>query len=73
MLYITNHDTPGIIGRLGMALAEAEVNIATFHLGRAAMGGDAIALIEVDGELPDAVLKRVRAIDGIYQADLLRF
>ncbi len=73
MLYITNKDVPGIIGHLGTTLAEAGVNIATFHLGRAAMGGDAIALIEVDGALDEAVLAAVRAIDGISQAMALKF
>ena len=73
MLYITNKDVPGIIGHLGTALAEAGVNIATFHLGRAARGGDAIALIEVDEALDEQVLAAVRAIDGISQAKALRF
>ncbi|MCH7887835.1 MAG: phosphoglycerate dehydrogenase [Proteobacteria bacterium] len=73
MLYITNEDKPGIIGRLGMTLADAGVNIATFHLGRAAPGGDAIALIEIDGALPADVLGQVRAIDGVFQATALEF
>ena len=73
MLYITNKDVPGIIGHLGTALAEADVNIATFHLGRANLGGDAIALIEVDEALTESVLETVRAIDGISQAKALSF
>ena len=73
MLYITNRDTPGIIGHIGTTLARAGVNIATFHLGRAAKGGDAIALIEVDEAIDDVVLAAVRAIDGISQAKALRF
>ncbi len=73
MLYITNKDVPGIIGNLGMILAAAEVNIATFHLGRAERGGDAIALIEVDGALSESVLAKVRAIEGISQAKALNF
>jgi D-3-phosphoglycerate dehydrogenase len=73
MLYITNQDVPGIIGHIGTTLAQAGVNIATFHLGRAAPGGDAIALIEVDEALDEAVLAAVRAIDGISQAIALRF
>ena len=39
MLYITNDDKPGFIGRLGTLLGESKVNIATFHLGRDAPGG----------------------------------
>ena len=73
MLYITNEDKPGIIGHLGMVLADAGVNIATFHLGRAARGGDAIALIEIDERLPDDVLAKVRAIDGVDRAAALNF
>ncbi len=73
MLYITNEDKPGIIGHLGMTLAEAGINIATFHLGRAGRGGDAIALIEVDDEIPQDVLEKVRAIDGVSQATTLTF
>jgi len=41
MLYFTNQDKPGFIGRVGTALGEAGVNIATFHLGRSVPGGDA--------------------------------
>jgi D-3-phosphoglycerate dehydrogenase len=47
MLYITNDDKPGFIGRLGTLLGESKVNIATFHLGRDAPGGSAIALVQV--------------------------
>ena len=52
MLYISNADQPGLIGDLGRTLGDAGVNIATFHLGRTEPGSDAIALLEVDGELP---------------------
>ena len=73
MLYTTNEDKPGFIGRLGTLLGEAGVNIATFHLGRSAPGADAIALIEVDQPLPDALLAKVRQIPGVVQAEALAF
>ena len=53
MIYITNLDKPGFIGRFSSTLGEAGINIATFHVGREAPGANAIALIEIDGELPD--------------------
>ncbi|GAC1482618.1 MAG: hypothetical protein NVS2B11_08100 [Acetobacteraceae bacterium] len=34
MLYVTNQDKPGFIGRFGSVLGEAGVNVATFNLGR---------------------------------------
>ena len=63
MLYVTNQDKPGFIGRFGATLAGAGINIATFHLGRASQGGDAICLVSVDEEVPEAVL-----VDGAHPA-----
>ena len=73
MLYVTNKDKPGFIGRFGMLLADAGVNIATFHLGRAAEGEDAICLVSTDGETPEAVLAQVRALPLVMQATTLAF
>src|SRR3954467_10584664 len=56
MIYIVNEDAPGFIGRLGSALGEQGVNIATFHLGRREAGGDAVALVAVDGHIPPEVV-----------------
>ncbi len=52
MLYTTNNDVPGIIGALGQTMGENGVNIANFTLGRAAAGGEAIALLYVDEPVP---------------------
>ncbi len=51
MLYTTNQDVPGIIGALGQTLGGSGVNIANFTLGRAAPGGEAIALLYVDAQV----------------------
>jgi len=73
MLYITNNDKPGFIGTLGAALGDAGVNIATFHLGRLEQGGDAIALIEVDEEVPENVLEAVSNLPHVRQVKALAF
>jgi D-3-phosphoglycerate dehydrogenase len=73
MIYITNLDKPGFIGKFSSTLGEAGINIATFHVGRETAGGNAIALIEIDGELPDAVLAKVRALPQVQQAKPLHF
>ena len=59
MLYTTNNDVPGIIGTLGQTLGTNGVNIANFTLGRAASGGQAIALLYVDDEVPAPVLQKL--------------
>jgi D-3-phosphoglycerate dehydrogenase len=73
MIYITNLDKPGFIGRFSSTLGEAGINIATFHVGRDAPGGNAIALIEIDGELPAHVLTAVLALPQVQQARPLKF
>jgi D-3-phosphoglycerate dehydrogenase len=73
MLYITNEDKPGFIGALGTTLGDAGVNIATFHLGRAEQGKDAIALLELDGPIDAKTLEKVRALPHTMQAEALRF
>ncbi len=73
MLYITNQDKPGFIGRFGAKLSDAGINIATFHLGRSAPGGDAICLVSVDEPVPEAVLGAVRGLPMVMQATTLAF
>jgi len=73
MIYVTNQDRPGFIGRFGAKLAEAGINIATFHLGRTAPGGDAICLVAVDEPVPEPVLAAIRAIPLVVQATPLSF
>jgi D-3-phosphoglycerate dehydrogenase / 2-oxoglutarate reductase len=73
MLYLNNEDEPGLIGDVGTLLGDAGVNIATFHLGRSAAGGDALALIEVDEAVTDEVIEKLLAVKHIKQAKALNF
>jgi D-3-phosphoglycerate dehydrogenase len=73
MIYVTNEDKPGFIGKFASILGNAKVNIATFHLGRNQQGGDAIALVEVDGAVPAEVLTEVAKLPQVKQAKALRF
>ena len=73
MLYVTNMDKPGFIGAVGSLLGNAGINIASFHLGRQAEGSDAICLVEVDGQIPEAVLQAVGQLSQVKQAKTLAF
>jgi D-3-phosphoglycerate dehydrogenase len=73
MLFVRNKDKPGFIGNLGRTLSEASVNIATFHLGRAAPGEDAICLVQVDQELSPATIAKVAALPNVVRAKALKF
>ena len=73
MIYVTNEDKPGFIGSFAGLLGDAKINIATFHLGRIKQGGDAIALVEIDGAVPADVLAKVQALPQVKQAKALVF
>ena len=73
MIYIVNDDQPGFIGRLGTTLGEAGVNIGTFNLGRRAAGGEAVALVSVDGHIGRDLVQRLKALPGVRTVKPLRF
>ncbi|MBO9399419.1 MULTISPECIES: phosphoglycerate dehydrogenase [unclassified Shimia] len=73
MLYTTNEDVPGIIGTLGQTLGDNGVNIANFTLGRADVGGEAIALLYVDEPVPAEARAKLAETDMFRQIKPLAF
>jgi D-3-phosphoglycerate dehydrogenase / 2-oxoglutarate reductase len=73
MLFINNQDKPGFIGALGTMLGEANINIATFHLGRQSEGRDAIAIVGVDQVVPERVQQALRELSHVRYVKVLRF
>jgi len=73
MLFINNTDKPGFIGALGTMLGEANINIATFHLGRQAEGREAIAIVGVDQVVPESVQQALRELPHVRYVKVLRF
>jgi len=73
MLYVVNDDQPGFIGNLGTILGSAGVNIATFNLGRAEAGKEAIALVAIDQPVTQEVLSQLRSLPHVRQAKVLKF
>ncbi len=74
LLLLRNRDVPGVIGQIGTVLGSRGVNIATFALGRreAALGAEAIALVRLDGDVPDSVVQPILGIAAITEARLVR-
>ncbi len=73
MLFLMNEDKPGTIGNVGNTLGAAGVNVATFHLGRAQPGGDALSLIEIDDPISDDLLRQLGELPNVRQAKALKF
>lgn len=73
MLWLTNNDKPGVIGRIGTMLGESGVNIARFHLGRSANKERALAVVAVDSPASPELLARLKAtpnITSVHAVDL---
>ena len=73
MLLINNRDKPGFIGALGTMLGDANINIATFHLGRHAAEEDAIAIVGVDQFVPEGIQQKLRALPHVRYVKVLQF
>ncbi len=73
MIYVSNEDRPGFIGRFATVLGEAGVNIATFALGRDSEGGSSVALVAIDGDVPENVFAQIRALPGVKRVKTLKF
>ncbi|HTV57583.1 MAG TPA: phosphoglycerate dehydrogenase [Verrucomicrobiae bacterium] len=74
LLLTRNRDVPGVIGQIGTALGSLGVNIATFALGRRepVQGAEAVALVQVDGDIDPSVLQKIREIPSITDVRLIR-
>jgi D-3-phosphoglycerate dehydrogenase / 2-oxoglutarate reductase len=59
MVFFRYVDRPGIIGRVGTIFGDADINIATMDVGRRAQGGEALMVLTVDSDVPQAVLDEV--------------
>jgi D-3-phosphoglycerate dehydrogenase len=73
LLVLTNRDVPGVIGRVGTLLGDAGVNIAEYHQSRLAQGGDALAVVAVDGAVPEAVRQALTALPDVTSAAVVLF
>jgi D-3-phosphoglycerate dehydrogenase len=61
LMVVTRHqDKPGTMGRIGLMLGEADINISSMTLARTAARQDALMLLAVDEEVPDAILEQIR-------------
>lgn len=73
LLILTNHDVPGVIGRVGTLLGERRVNIAEYHQARLAQGGDALAAVSVDGLVDDDTRDALLQLPDVRSATVVHF
>ena len=74
LLFFRNRDVPGVIGQVGTILGSRGINISTFALGRreAVRGAEALALVRLDGDVPDSIVQPIRGIGAMTEVRLVR-
>lgn len=72
ILVLHNRDVPGVVGAVGTLLGKRDINIAGLELGRERVGGMAISLIHVDGQVPPEILAELRTLGPVVSAQLIR-
>jgi D-3-phosphoglycerate dehydrogenase len=67
MLFFTQDDMPGIIGKVGTVFGKHGVNIGQMSVGRVQQqqGGLAIGVLNLDSRPPQVALEELGSIDGI--------
>lgn len=71
LLYIKHRDVPGMIGKVGSLLGDHDINIGTMQVGRTEVGGEAIMVLTLDRTLGANVIKVLKLIDGLQEAQVL--
>jgi len=72
MLISRHHDRPGMVGRIGAMLGEADVNISAMHLGRTRPREDALMILALDEDVPAAVADAIRQLDAVIELWTIR-
>jgi D-3-phosphoglycerate dehydrogenase len=73
VMLITRHtDKPGMVGRIGAMLGEADVNISAMHLARTRPREDALMILALDDDVPVAVEDAIRAQDAVLELWAIR-
>ena len=62
-----HEDRPGVVGRIGTILGEADVNIASMQVGRDAPRGRAMMFLSVDDPVSEILLGRLRQVVGMTE------
>jgi len=74
LLIYRHNDVPGLIGYIGTVLGNHKVNIAHMALGRLQNqpGGEAIAVLNVDGDVPDEAIAEVSSHKDVSCVKLIK-
>ena len=71
LLLIPNHDSPGMVGKVGTILGEANVNIVGMQVGRKRVGERAVMIINLEEPVSDDIIEKLDAVPNLFGARII--
>jgi D-3-phosphoglycerate dehydrogenase len=76
ILFCRNYDQPGMIGKVGTILGNADVNVAHMDVGPLIQGsgprGEALMVLSLDNPVPAEAVAAIQATEGIFGVTTVR-
>lgn len=69
-LTVTNNNAPGMVGQITTVLAENKINIS--DIVNHNKGNVGYSIIDIDGELKEGVVEKIRSISGVINARVIK-
>ena len=73
LLICPHINRPGVIGTVGTILGGAGINISGMQVGHTEIEGTNLMVLTIDNDIPEEMLQKVKAIEGIFDAKLVNF
>jgi D-3-phosphoglycerate dehydrogenase len=67
IIILSNVDKPGIVGKVGTILGDNNINIAKMFVARRSFGGEAVTFINVDNDISQEIIEKLKQISGIKE------
>jgi D-3-phosphoglycerate dehydrogenase len=65
VLFVYNHDKPGVIASIANVFFIRGINIGDMHFGRESMEGLAISLLDLDKEIEDNIIREIQSLPNV--------
>ena len=72
VLITRNIDSPGLVGGIGTILGDNSINIAAMNFGRKGPGEESMVVLNVDDQITDEVLEKIRQCKNVSEAKVIK-
>jgi D-3-phosphoglycerate dehydrogenase len=72
-LFVDHKDRPGLIGAVGSITGTMDVNISAMYVSRLKARGQALMILDLDEQLPEAAKQKILAIPDVYTSKAITF